>query len=136
MEKQIIANAEHAFAPITDPSKVLSEILTTEKPWGRFIQYVLNQPVTVKILEIRAGEQVSYQYHHRRSELWIPLDEGACIRIEDKVVHPDPMEPVFIPQGAKHQLIGESQNYRVLEIAFGHFDEKDIVRLDDKYGRV
>ena len=38
----------------------------TEKPWGGFIQYVLNQPVTVKILEIRAGEQVSYQYHHHR----------------------------------------------------------------------
>ena len=127
---------EKHTSSITDPSKVLSEILTTEKPWGRFIQYVLNQPVTVKILEIHAGEQVSYQYHHHRSELWVPLDEGACIRLEDEVLHPDPMEPVFIPQGAKHQLIGESQDYRILEIAFGHFDEEDIVRLDDKYGRV
>ena len=31
---------------------------------------------------------------------------------------PAPMEPVFIPQGAKHQLIGEARDYRVLEIAF------------------
>ena len=45
------------------------------------------------------------------------------------------MEPVFIPQGAKHQLLGETHTYRVLEIAFGDFDEADIVRLDDKYGR-
>ncbi len=124
------------MSSITDPSKILAEILTTEKPWGRFIQYVLNQPVTVKILEIHAGEQVSYQYHHHRSELWIPLDEGACIRLEGEVLHPDLMEPIFIPQGAKHQLIGESKDYRILEIAFGHFDEEDIVRLDDKYGRV
>ena len=124
------------MSSITDSSKVLAEILTTKKPWGCFIQYVLNQPVTVKILEIHAGERVSYQYHHHRSELWIPLDEGACIRIEDEVIHPEPMEPVFIPQGAKHQLIGESKDYRILEIAFGHFDEEDIVRLDDKYGRV
>ena len=108
----------------------------TEKPWGGFIQYVLNQPVTVKILEIRAGEQVSYQYHHHRSELWIPLDAGACVNIEGEVQHPAPMEPVFIPQGAKHQLIGEARDYRVLEIAFGHFDEEDIVRLTDKYGRI
>ena len=123
------------MSSIPDQSKILSEILTTEKPWGRFIQYVLNQPVTVKILEIHAGEQVSYQYHYHRSELWIPLDDGACIRLEEEVIRPAPMEPVFIPQGAKHQLIGEDQNYRILEIAFGNFDEEDIVRLDDKYGR-
>jgi len=115
--------------------KALQEIFRTEKPWGGFIQYVLNQPVTVKILDIRAGEQVSYQYHHHRSELWIPLDEGACLKIEGEIQRPKPMEPVFIPQGAKHQLIGESRDYRVLEIAFGRFDEEDIVRLSDKYGR-
>ena len=40
---------------ITDPSKVLAEITAIEKPWGRFIQYVLNQPVTVKILAIHVG---------------------------------------------------------------------------------
>ncbi len=118
-----------------DPSNVISKILTTEKPWGRFIQYVLNQPVTVKILEIHAGEEVSYQYHDNRSELWIPLDEGACIRLEDEILRPKTMEPIFIPQGAKHQLIGEAQDYRILEISFGHFDEEDIVRLQDKYGR-
>ena len=118
-----------------DPSNVISEISTTDKPWGRFIQYVLNQPVTVKILEIHAGEEVSYQYHDNRSELWIPLDEGTCIRLEDEILRPKTMEPVFIPQGAKHQLIGEAQDYRILEISFGHFDEEDIVRLQDKYGR-
>jgi len=46
------------------------------------------------------------------------------------------MEPVFIPQGAKHQLIGESKDYRILEISFGQFDEEDIIRLSDKYGRI
>lgn len=116
--------------------KELQVITTIEKPWGHFIQYVLNQAVTVKILEIRAGEQVSYQYHHHRSELWIPLDEGACLKLNGALQRPQPMEPVFIPQGAKHQLIGESKDYRVLEISFGNFDEEDIVRLSDKYGRI
>ena len=89
--------------------KELQEIITIEKPWGGFVQYVLNQEVTVKILEIRAGERVSYQYHHHRSELWIPLDEGACVKLNGTLQRPEPMEPVFIPQGAKHQLIGESK---------------------------
>ena len=88
----------------------VQEITTTEKPWGGFIQYVLNQPVTVKIL--------------------------ACLKLDGVVHRPEPMEPVFIPQGAKHQLIGESKDYRILEISFGHFDEEDIVRLSDKYGRI
>ena len=116
--------------------KALQEIVVTEKPWGRFIQYVLNQPVTVKILEVQAGEQLSYQYHEHRSELWVPLDEGACINLDGELQRPAPMEPVFIPQGAKHQLIGEAKDYRIMEIAFGHFDEADIVRLSDKYGRI
>jgi mannose-1-phosphate guanylyltransferase/mannose-6-phosphate isomerase len=107
-----------------------------EKPWGRFIQYVLNEPVTVKILEVKAGEQTSLQSHNHRSELWVPLDEGACVEIDGQILRPKPMELVFIPQGAKHRLIGEDKTYRVLEISFGYFDEDDIVRYEDKYGRV
>ena len=120
---------------LKDSSEILTDISTIKKPWGQFIQYVLNESVTVKIIEVNAGEQLSYQYHHERSELWIPLDDGACVRLEDELLHPEPMEPVFIPQGAKHQLIGKSKTYRILEISFGNFDEEDIVRLDDKYGR-
>ncbi len=119
-----------------EPRKEPPEPLVVEKPWGRFIQYVLNEPVTVKILEVKAGEQLSYQAHRHRSELWVPLDEGACIQIDDQILRPKPMEPVFIPVGAKHRLIGEDKSYRVLEISFGYFDEDDIIRLEDKYGRV
>ncbi len=51
------------------------------------------------------------------------------------MLHPNPMEAVFIPQGTRHQLISEDQDYRRLEIAYGNFDEEDIVRIDDIYGR-
>ncbi len=119
-----------------EPRKEPPEPLVVEKPWGRFIQYVLNEQVTVKILEVKAGEQLSLQSHNHRSELWVPLDEGACIQIDDQIVRPKPLEPVFIPVGAKHRLIGEDKSYRVLEISFGYFDEDDIVRYEDKYGRV
>jgi mannose-6-phosphate isomerase len=119
-----------------EPRDAPPEPFIMDKPWGRFIQYVLNEPVTVKILEIKAGEQPSYQFHAHRSELWVALDEGACVRIDDEIQRPAPMELVFIPQGAKHQLIGEDKDYRILEISFGHFDEEDITRLEDKYGRV
>jgi mannose-1-phosphate guanylyltransferase/mannose-6-phosphate isomerase len=97
---------------------------------------VLNEPVTVKILEVKAGEQTSLQSHRHRSELWVALDDGACVEIEGRILRPQPMEMVFIPQGAKHRLIGEDKTYRVLEISFGYFDEDDIIRYEDKYGRI
>jgi len=92
-----------------EPRKEPPEPLVVEKPWGRFIQYVLNEPVTVKILEVKAGEQLSLQAHSHRSELWVPLDEGACVEIDGQIIRPKPLQPVFIPVGAKHRLIGEDQ---------------------------
>jgi mannose-6-phosphate isomerase len=46
-------------------------------------------------------------------------------------------EKIFIPRGTVHRLYTEGENeVRILEISFGEFDEEDIVRLDDVYGRV
>jgi len=42
----------------------------------------------------------------------------------------------FIPRETKHRLNGGTEKLVLLELAFGVFDEKDIVRLEDKYGRV
>ena len=59
---------------------------------------------------------------------------ASTLKAKCNVLHP--WSPFSFPQGAKHQLIGEARDYRVLEIAFGHFEEEDIVRLTDKYGRI
>lgn len=131
-----MSEAKKELTTYPEPRKEPPKPVVVEKPWGRFIQYVLNELVTVKILEVKAGEQLSLQSHNHRSELWVPLDEGACIEVDGQILRPEPLEPVFIPQGAKHRLIGEDKDYRVLEISFGYFDEDDIVRYEDKYGRV
>lgn len=128
--------ADGKITTYPEPRKAPPEPSVEEKPWGRFIQYVLNEMVTVKILEVKAGEQTSLQSHRHRSELWVVLDEGACVEIEGQIIRPKPMELVFIPQGSKHRLIGEDKDYRILEISFGYFDEDDIVRYEDKYGRI
>ena len=44
------------------------------------------------------------------------------------------VEQVIIPKGALHRL-SSSKGGRVLEIAFGDFDEDDIKWYEDKYGR-
>jgi mannose-6-phosphate isomerase-like protein (cupin superfamily) len=53
-----------------------------EKPWGSFEQYTYNLPSTVKIITVAPGGVLSRQYHHRRDELWVMLDEGACVELD------------------------------------------------------
>ena len=111
--------------------------LKVEKPWGRFEQYTHNLLSTVKILTVAPGGILSRQYHHRREELWVVLDAGACVELDGEVLHPDPEEKLFIPRETVHRLYCTgSSAVRVLEISFGEFDDDDIVRLEDVYSRV
>ena len=45
-------------------------------------------------------------------------------------------EQIWVPAGSTHRM-GNSggQPTRILELAFGHFDEQDIERLEDDYDR-
>ena len=108
-----------------------------EKPWGSFEQYTHNLPSTVKIITVAPGGILSRQYHRRRDELWVVLDAGACVELDGKILHPDVEEKLFIPRETVHRLsCTGSSAVRILEISFGEFDEDDIVRLEDVYGRV
>jgi mannose-6-phosphate isomerase len=111
--------------------------LKVEKPWGRFEQYTHNLPCTVKIITVAPGGILSRQYHKKRDELWVVLDSGARVELNGEVLYPEPEEKLFIPRETIHRLssVGEGE-VRVLEISFGEFDEDDIVRLEDVYGRV
>ncbi len=111
--------------------------ITVEKPWGKFQQYTHNLPSTVKVITVRPGGSLSLQYHSYRDELWVVLDPGARVEVGDRVLKPQSEETVFIPRRTPHRLsaIGE-EPVRILEISLGEFDENDIVRLEDVYGRV
>jgi mannose-6-phosphate isomerase len=108
-----------------------------ERPWGRFEQYTHNLPCTVKIITVAPGGTLSRQYHEKRDELWVVIDPGACVELDGAVLYPEPEEMLFIPRETVHRLSAPAVGdpVRILEISFGHFDEDDIVRLDDVYGR-
>lgn len=108
-----------------------------DKPWGRFDQYTHNLPCTVKIITVAPGGTLSRQYHQNRDELWVVLDPGARVELGDDELEPESGEELFIPRQTIHRLstVG-GEPVRVLEISFGEFDEEDIVRLEDVYGRI
>lgn len=114
----------------------MRKIHTVKKPWGKFKKYTMNELVTVKILTVEPGQYLSKQFHRMRDELWVPLDDGAEIEIGDKKIFPRKEEEIWIPRNVVHRLGSKDKKVRVLEISFGNFDEEDVIRYEDKYGRI
>jgi len=106
------------------------------RPWGKFRSYPSKLARSIKIITVNPGQSLSLQYHNRRSEFWVVLDNGLEITVADKVWEPKENEEIFIPRKAPHRLrcLGQKQA-RVMEIWLGDSDEEDIVRLKDEYGR-
>lgn len=116
--------------------ELLNNITNTERPWGRFEQFTANELSTVKILEVKAQQRLSLQSHQHREELWAALDDGVIAEIDGKKKYLKAGEKVVVPKGARHRLSSDKGNVRVLEIAFGKFDENDITRYEDDFGRI
>jgi mannose-6-phosphate isomerase len=98
-----------------------------------------------KILLVAPGKRLSWQYHHRRSEIWKVVGGSAAIVISDTdqetPVQPLPLGTVVsLKQGERHRLIGVDEWGVVAEI-WQHTDpgnpsdEDDIVRVQDDFGR-
>jgi mannose-6-phosphate isomerase len=112
-----------------------TRVVADERPWGGFRQYTCNEPTTVKVLSIAAGQRLSLQRHTHRDELWIVMDEGLEIQVGTATWTAIRGEEVFIPRGTVHRVGAPTTAGRIVEVAFGRFDEADIERLEDAYGR-
>jgi len=136
-----------------------------ERPWGGFwvidsaqsstfvkeyfpefeFESKMGLKVSPKILLVAPGKRLSWQYHHRRSELWRVVegkvgvvrsntdDEGAIetLKVDDQV---------RLEMGERHRLVGLEDYGVVAEIwihedASSPSDEDDIVRLQDDFDR-
>ena len=97
-----------------------------------------------KILMVKPESRLSWQYHHRRAEIW-QVYRGAVgiIRshndVEGPLVQLNEGDQVKLAQGERHRLIGLDDFGIVAEI-WQHTeevpsDEEDIVRVQDDFKR-
>ncbi|MFA6969481.1 MAG: phosphomannose isomerase type II C-terminal cupin domain [Candidatus Paceibacterota bacterium] len=105
------------------------------RPWGDFERFTLNEKTTVKIITVNAGESISLQTHEHRDEFWRVLKGSGTIHIGDTENQAHEGSAFFCPRGSEHRVTGGVGGTVFLEIAFGDFDEADIKRLEDRYGR-
>ncbi|NQV76603.1 MAG: phosphoheptose isomerase [Bacteroidetes bacterium] len=98
-----------------------------------------------KILVVSPGKSLSWQYHHRRLEIWRVIRGQAAVKrtINDEEVAIDILnvgDTITFQQGERHRLIG-LDDYAVIAETWQHtdvdnpLDEEDIVRLQDDFGR-
>ena len=108
---------------------------TVKRPWGNFEQFVLNKKCTVKILNVKPKGILSLQKHKKRKEMWYFLTNG-WVQLGNKEKKIKKGEIVNVGKGKAHRIFSKSSAVRVLEVSLGNFNEKDEIRLEDKYGRV
>lgn len=106
-----------------------------QRPWGSFEKFADNEVVTVKFLNVNAGAQLSLQLHHKRQEYWRVVSGNPLITIGEETFVASPGEEYFIDVETKHRLAGGETGAVILEIMRGEYDEDDIVRFEDEYGR-
>jgi mannose-1-phosphate guanylyltransferase len=110
-------------------------IYSERRPWGRFEKFHENKPCTVKLIYVNPNSRLSLQYHDRRSEFWKVVRGTAIVELEGKTIILTEGETLTIPRQAKHRVGALDSDCVILEIAYGKFDEKDIVRIEDDYQR-
>lgn len=98
-----------------------------------------------KILLVQPGKRLSWQYHHRRSEIWTVAAGEAGVVISDTDEQTDLQklsqgDTIRLKQGERHRLVGLDQWGVIAEI-WQHTDpenpsdENDIIRVEDDFGR-
>lgn len=109
------------------------------RPWGEFYGWDKGDDWYLKTMYIAPKKRLSLQYHAKRSELWVLVSGDATAHIgkTERSIKKIPLkkgELFSVPKGAIHRLESKKGG-TVVEIAQGHFDENDIVRIADDHGR-
>jgi mannose-6-phosphate isomerase len=108
------------------------------RPWGEYFVLEDNESHKVKRIVVKPHGRLSYQYHHKRSEVWTIVSGIAKITLDGEVKNYNPGEVIKIAQGVKHRIENPSdhENCVFIEVQLGtYFGEDDIVRIEDDYDR-
>lgn len=142
------------------------ELFDFDRPWGGFFviaeeqaQQFANQyfdgldvstlkrggALSPKILVVAPEKRLSWQYHHRRAEIWRVIQGQAGVKRSTNDTEGDLEilnvgDMITLQQGERHRLIG-LDDYAVIAEIWQHTDanypsdEEDIVRVQDDFGR-
>lgn len=107
------------------------------RPWGYYVVLSDDKYAKTKRICVYPNAKLSYQMHHRRSEVWTVVEGGGYVIIDDVSQRVGRGSIVHIPAGRKHRIANDGEvPLQFIEVQYGeYFGEDDIVRFADDYGR-
>jgi mannose-1-phosphate guanylyltransferase / mannose-6-phosphate isomerase len=111
---------------------------TVLRPWGMFTVLQEGRGFKIKRIEVKPGASLSLQLHRRRSEHWVVVAGTATVTRGDDTFVVGEQGSTYIPVGERHRLENAgTEPLVIIEVQCGDYvGEDDIVRLEDRYGRV
>ena len=108
------------------------------RPWGYYDSIDFGDRFQVKRLVVNPGAKLSVQMHHHRAEHWVVVSGTAEVHNGGKDFLLQENESTYIPIGATHSLANPGAiPLEIIEVQSGSYlGEDDIVRFEDKYGRL
>jgi len=108
------------------------------RPWGHYDSIDMGERFQVKRITVKPGAKLSVQMHHHRAEHWIVVSGSAMVTINEETKLYTENQSCYIPIGAVHALENPGKlPLELIEVQSGSYlGEDDIVRFEDKYGRV
>src|SRR3989338_6444575 len=111
----------------------------TIRPWGEYFGWDAGKGWNLKTIYIKPGKRLSLQYHHNREEWWLLVEGDARAIVRDasgeRNVELKRGEVFRVVKKQIHRLLSKRGGV-VVEVAYGKFDEDDIVRIQDDHGRI
>lgn len=106
---------------------------------------IISGKLSPKILLVAPQKKLSWQYHHRRAEIWKLIGGEAGVITSDtdeekEIKYLQINDIIELKQGERHRLLGLN-NWGIIAEIWQHTnashpsDEDDIVRLQDDFGR-
>lgn len=107
------------------------------RPWGTYTVLDDSDSHKVKRIVVLPGQRLSYQRHAHRAEHWFVVSGSGAVTLDGEQVMVRSGQAVDIALGAAHRIQNTGgENLVFIEVQHGDsFDEGDIERLDDDYGR-
>lgn len=111
--------------------------MLTVRPWGNYEVIETRKCFQIKHIVVNPGCRLSLQSHKFRSEHWYILSGTGLLTLDSEIKEVGPGDSVTILTGAKHRVAAGAEAPLIfVEIQTGSsFDEDDIFRYDDDYGR-
>ncbi len=130
--KDLIAQMSAKDRPELDHHRVVY------RPWGKYDSIDIDERHQVKRITVNPGAKLSVQKHYHRAEHWIVVRGCAKVTRGAETILLSENESTYIPLGEIHALENPGKiPLDLIEVQSGSYlGEDDIVRFEDKYGRV